>query len=154
MAQTNTLRGQWGLPPGLQWFYKKLDGLSEVTDIYSTPIVIAEESSPATGKIGKKLAVYYTAWKMTPGSTQFDFPTMSGSFGFIDGPAEGAFSPSRADLNQTYGYAVEKVGLDANIQSGNFTKTLTLGGSTAPTQGDGVIEVWIGYKFVDLDQIG
>jgi hypothetical protein len=154
MSQTITLRGQWGLPPGIQWYYKKLDGVSEVADIYTTPIVIAEESSPAAGQAGKKLAVYYTAWKMTPGSTVFDFPTMSGSFGFIDSPAEGAIQPSRSEMNQTNVYVVEKVGLDANIQTGSYTKTLTLGGGTPPTQGDGVIEVWVGYKFVDLEQVG
>tara|TARA_R100000781_G_scaffold45605_2_gene30888 strand:- start:89 stop:556 length:468 start_codon:yes stop_codon:yes gene_type:complete len=154
MAQTITLRGQEGVPPGLTWYYKKFDGLADVTAIYTTPIVIAEEVAPAAGKLGKKIVPYYTAWKYTKGSTQFDFPTMSGTFGFTDSPPSGSLSPSRSNLNGISDYVTEKIGNDGTLSSGSYSNTLTLSGSTPPTQGDGVIELWLGYKFEDFNDVG
>tara|TARA_R100000988_G_scaffold103726_1_gene84471 strand:- start:3790 stop:4260 length:471 start_codon:yes stop_codon:yes gene_type:complete len=155
MATLTAIRGQEGVPAGVSWYYKKLNGLAEVTAIYTTPIVIAAEVAPAAGQLGKRLVPYYTAWKFTPGSTAFDFPTMSGSFGFPNSAPDGSLSPSRASLNSaTEPYVTEKIGNDGTISTGNYTKKLELTGGTPPTQGDGVIEVWVAYKFEDFSEVG
>ena len=154
---TTQLRGLGkGSPAGMVWYYKKITGFEEVNAIKATPIMVAQESTPTSGTWGKKLVPVYEAWKCTPGSTVFDFPTMCGTMGFSPN-APSASGPDKANgLNQAEPYSKEYMWGDGYTISGGgsaaFTKQFQLNWTgTDLTQGDGVIEVWLGYVWQDLD---
>lgn len=153
---TTQLRGlENGTPAGIIWYYKKITGYAEVNAIKATPIMVAQESTPTSGTFGKTLVPVYEAWKNTPGSTVFDFPTMSGTLGFTPN-APSSNGPSKSQLNQSEPYSKEHITGDDFTPTGGgsaaFTKQFQLNwDGTDLTQGDGVIEVWLGYVWYDID---
>lgn len=151
MSRTNrSLRGL-EIEPGCSFYYKKFEA-ADIASLFTTDIIVKQ------GGANEVVRTYYCATKFTPGSTQYNFDIMSGSVGFNNTNSESTNFVGKSQMNGTdvaytqegpwkQGSGHTSVSWDANDTDGLVKLTAS---GTAPTQGDGTVEVWWAGKTIPV----